>query len=132
MSNTGSRVALVTAILLVAPTLAAGQGLPTREGTCVRTEIAKLEHRLQSGINGPFIPDSGSAVRFTNGGYQVGYKELEAVRHSRVGDPVFMCLIVIPRNCPAGDARGRVYTTTNLRTIESWTMQDSEHGCGGA
>ena len=32
----------------------------------------------------------------------------------------------------AGDARGRIYTTTNLRTLESWTMPDSEHQCGGA
>jgi hypothetical protein len=106
--------------------------LPSREGTCVRTAIAHLEHRLQSGTNGPFVLDSGSAVVFANGGYQVSYEEVEAVQHSHNGDPVFMCLIRIPRNCPPGDARGRWYTTTNLRTMESWTMMDSEHGCGGA
>ena len=65
-----------------------------------------------------------SAVVFANGGYQVSYEEVEAVQHSHNGDPVFMCLIRIPRNCPPGDARGRWYTTTNLRTMESWTMMD--------
>ena len=32
----------------------------------------------------------------------------------------------------AGDNRGKIYTTTNLRTLDSWTLTDSEHSCGGA
>ena len=118
--------------ILVWPVVASAQSLPTREGTCVRSKIAAVEQRLRDGPNGPFIPGSGSAVRFANGGYQVAYAELEAVQNSRTGDHVFICLIRIPPGCPAGDARGRVYTTTNLRTLESWTMPDSEHQCGGA
>ena len=106
--------------------------LPTRPGTCVWTNIERLEHRLGEGKNGPFLPDSGSAVESTNGGDQVSYEELDAVHHSRVGDRVLMCLVSIPQHCPKGDNRGRVYTTTNLRTEESWTMADSEHRCGGA
>jgi hypothetical protein len=43
-----------------------------------------------------------------------------------------MCLVQLPFACPAGDVRGRWYTTTNLRTLESWTLPDAEHGCGGA
>lgn len=114
-------------------TIAADAGtLPTREGTCIWTKISRIEHRLQIGENGPFLPNSGSAVEFANGGYQVSYEEVDAVHHSRNGDPVLMCLITIPRNCPAGDARGRWYTTTNTRTMESWTMPDAEHSCGGA
>ena len=31
-----------------------------------------------------------------------------------------------------GSAGGKVYRTTNLRTRQSWTLPDSEHGCGGA
>jgi hypothetical protein len=124
----------LTLILLgmVGPFSAIAQGLPRQVGTCVKTTITRLEHRLRSGMNGPFIAGSGSAVHFANGGYQVAYDELEAVQRSRVGDPVFMCLMRIPQNCPADDKRGRVYTTTNLRTLESWTMADSEHECGGA
>jgi len=107
-------------------------GLPVREGTCVWTKIARVEHRLQNGENGPFVPDSGSAVAFANGGYQVSYEEVDAVHRARKGDPVLMCLISIPRGCPPGDGRGRWYTTTDMRTKESWTMPDAEHNCGGA
>jgi hypothetical protein len=38
----------------------------------------------------------------------------------------------LPTNCPPGDHRGKLYTTTNLRTEEAWTLPDAEHGCGGA
>jgi hypothetical protein len=123
---------VLVGVILVWPVAASAQRLPTREGTCVRSKIAAVEQRLRDGPNGPFIPGSGSAVRFANGGYQVAYAEIEAVQTSRTGDPVFICLIHIPRGCPAGDVRGRVYTTTNLRTLESWTMPDSEHQCGRA
>ena len=123
---------VLAGVLLVWPVAAGAQPLPAREGTCVRSKIAGVEQRLRDGPNGSFIPGSGSAVRFANGGYQVAYAEIEAVQNSRTGDPVFICLIRIPRGCPAGDARGRIYTTTNLRTLESWTMPDSEHQCGGA
>jgi hypothetical protein len=110
---------------------AAAQGLPTPEGACVHTEIAQLEHRLHDAATGAFDSQSGSAISFTNGGYQVSYDELPVLEGSRKGDPVLMCLTKIPRDCPPGDARGRVYTTTNLRTLASWTMSDSEHSCGG-
>jgi hypothetical protein len=123
--------ALVVASVL-GPVAAIAQDVPTGELTCVKTTITRLEHRLENGMNGPFVPGSGSAVRFANGLYQVSYDELEAVQRSRTGDPVFMCLVRIPRDCPPGDDRGRVYTTTNLRTLGSWTMSDSEHRCGGA
>lgn len=122
---------VLTGAILVCPVAASAQS-PTREGTCVQTRIAAVEQRLRDGPNGPFIAGSGSAVRFANGGYQVAYAEIEAIHNSRAGDPVFICLMRIPRGCPAGDARGRVYTTTNLRTLESWTMPDSEHPCRGA
>lgn len=119
-------------LIMVGTMPANAQSLPTKEYACMKTTVDHVEHRLQDGEDGPFIPDSGSAITFTNGGYQVSYDEIKAVQRSRSGDPVFMCLIKIPQNCPAGDARGRIYTTTNLRTLESWTMPDAEHGCGGA
>ena len=113
----------------IAPVIA--QGLPQREATCAVTRIARLEHRLQTGP-GAFVPDSGSAVRYANSGYQVSYEELPSIAASRTGDAVTLCLIRVPRNCPPGDVRGRIYTATNMRTLASWTLPDSEHGCGGA
>ena len=104
--------------------------LPRHVGQCAVTRIKDVETRLQDGDQP--VPDSGSAVQFVNGGYQVSYETVRAITHSRAGDPVRMCLIVIPRPCPPGDHRGRIYKTTNLRTHGSWTLPDSEHSCGGA
>jgi hypothetical protein len=100
--------------------------LPTRVGACVRTTIKSIETRLQG------VPGSGSAVSFGNGGYQVSYDAVPAIERSKAGDRVWMCLVSIPRHCPKGDNRGRVYRTTNLRTHQIWKLPDSEHMCGGA
>ena len=129
---TEHRVFILVLTAVLASSAAVSGGLPMRPGTCTWTKIKRLEHRLAEGKDGPFVPDSGSAVTFENGGNQVSYEELDAVRHSRAGDPVLMCLVSIPQHCPKGDNRGRMYTTTNLRTWESWTMADAEHHCGGA
>lgn len=111
---------------------AAAAGLPTQVGQCSETSISKIGQRLEDGTTGRPVPGSGSAVNFTNRGYQVSYEEVPGIQHSRRGDRVRMCLVKLPENCPKGDDRGRVYTTTNLRTNESWTLPDSEHSCGGA
>src|SRR5438309_8416141 len=68
------------AMLALQPVAGFAQELPVREGTCVRTRIAALEHRLASGPRGPFVADSGSAVRYANVAYQVSYDELPQIR----------------------------------------------------
>ena len=104
-----------------------------RIGTCIRTTIARVTRRLEDGQSHRVIADSGSAVEFANGLYQVSYDQVPAVNQSRRGDPVFVCLMKLPEHCPPGDdVRGKLYTTTNLRSDDSWTLPDSEHGCGGA
>jgi hypothetical protein len=105
---------------------ASAQGLPTRVGDCANTTIRAIGTRLQG------TPGSGSAVAFSNGGYQVDYDTVPAIEQSRAGDPVRMCLVSVPQNCPKGDDRGKVYQTTNLRTHQSWSLPDSTHMCGGA
>ena len=123
------RIVLIAAMLAAAwtatPTLAAG-GLPTRVGQCVATRIKAIGNRLENS------PGSGSSVTLANGGYQVSYDQVPAVDRSRAGDPVSMCLVSVPSGCPKGDSRGKMYRTTNLRTHASWSLQDSEHLCGGA
>ncbi len=114
----------------IAPAQAAN--LPKRVGACMETKIKSVGTRLVDGSTGKPIPGSGSAVSFTNGGYQVSYDTVPAIEQSRPGDPARMCLVSIPRGCPKGDTRGRVYSTTNLRTHKSWRLPDSEHSCGGA
>jgi hypothetical protein len=114
----------LVALMLTPAALAAP--LPTRVGQCGETTIKEVSYRLEG------APDSGSAVVFANGGYQVSYDRHAQITRSRRGDPVRMCLVEIPRNCPRGDNRGRIYKTTNLRTGESWELPDSPHSCGGA
>jgi hypothetical protein len=102
------------------------KGVPRKVGQCVRTEISELGSRLEG------APDSGSAVAYANGVTGVSYDVVTALRRSRVGDPVTLCLVSIPRNCPPGDDRGKVYSAANWRTQERWSLPDSQHSCGGA
>lgn len=106
--------------------------LPVRVGQCIITSILKVENRLQEGENGPFIEGSGSAIEYSNKGYQVSYDQIPAMDDSRAGDEVKLCLVSLPKDCPPGDDRGRFYDATNLRTGESWEAPDAEHMCGGA
>jgi uncharacterized protein len=109
---------------------AEANGLPTEVGQCVETAIARITSRFVEDINEN--TDDGSAVEYENGGRQVSYEKEQPLINSSVGDPVMMCLVSIPQDCPPGDDRGRIYTTTNQRTSESWTLPDSQHSCGGA
>lgn len=119
---------LFTAIitLAAATTIAHAAGPPTRIGGCTKTNVKRITTRLVD------TPGSGSAVYLTNGGFQVSYDTVPSVDGSRPGDPVRMCLVWMPKDCPPGDDRGKVYKTTNLRTNRSWELPDSHHQCGGA
>jgi len=105
-------------------------GLPTEVGQCANTTIKRIGSRFADDINAN--PDDGSAVQFANDGWQISYDKEPGLLHAEVGDPVMMCLVELPKDCPPGDDRGKVYTTTDLRTEESWTLPDSQHTCGGA
>ena len=108
--------------------------LPTRLGQCVVTSITELRDRFGGKLT--FISpedgfDPGTAIRYANGGYQVSYYKETVIVRSKIGDKVKMCLVEIPKNCPPGDDRGRVYNTKNLRTGEAWSLPDAQHECGG-
>jgi hypothetical protein len=117
----------VLAILLMTAALrqARAEELPTEIGACSETTIEDIGYRLGD-------PDSGSAISYANGGGQVSYDTIPEIHRSRVGDPVRVCLVSIPEDCPPGDDRGKVYSATNLRTGDSWEAPDSQHSCGGA
>jgi hypothetical protein len=117
-------IALV-AVLAVRGEQACAEDLPTEVGACSETTIEDIGYRLGD-------PDSGSAISYANGGGQVSYDTIPEIHRSRVGDPVRLCLVSIPEDCPPGDDRGKVYSATNLRTGESWEAPDSQHSCGGA
>ena len=96
------------------------------------TRVKEVTNRLVDGTTNRPIPGSGSAIVYKNGGYQVSYDQIRAVDRSRRGDKVRLCLVSIPKHCPPGDNRGKIYRATNLRTHGVWTLPDSEHRCGGA
>jgi hypothetical protein len=119
----------VAASALVAPALA--EPMPKHVGDCAKTKVSRIETRLVDGGGKP-IADSGSAIEFVNGGYQVSYDQVAAIDASRPGDPAEVCLVSVPKGCPKGDHRGKIYKTTNLRSHGQWTLPDAEHSCGGA
>ena len=132
MRGASPAVLAFAALTIGTPLAFASPALPTKISDCAVTHIATIGHRLEDGYTHKPMTNSGSAISFTNGLYQVSYDELPEITRSRRGDPVLICLVLVPKHCPTGDDRGKIYTTTNLRTIESWTLPDSEHSCGGA
>ena len=118
--------ALAAALCALAVPATAKDPAPTVPGQCVATTIAKLSHRFDDD------PGSGSYVEYATGTIGVEYDEIPEVGRAKVGDKVELCLVSLPEDCPPGDERGKVYTTTNKRTGKSWTQADSSHLCGGA
>lgn len=112
----------------------AQEARPTKVGTCARTTIASISGRFRDKLTRPTPADEGdgTVVNLKNNANSVSYQFIESVFSSKVGDPVLVCLVHLPTGCPAGDTRGKYYTTTNLRTFESWTLPNDTHGCGGA
>ena len=102
------------------------EAIPKRIGDCTHTRITEIGNRLGD------TPGSGSLVVFSNGLHQVSYEQIPEVDESRVGDSVLFCLFELPKDCPPGDDRGKVYKTTDLRSHKSWRLPDQEHDCGGA
>jgi len=97
-----------------------------KSGDCTLTKISSKPFRLRGD------PGSGSMVVFENGIRQVSYDIIEAIEQSAVGDPVKLCLISLPTDCPMGDERGKIYSATNIRTGSKWILPDNQHMCGGA
>ena len=99
-------------------------------GQCFTSRVKHVESRLED--NGRPVADSGSAIVLADGHYNVSYEQLRGIDRSRPGDLIRLCVVAVPRHCPAGDHRGITYRGRNLRTGLSWRATDAEHFCGGA
>jgi hypothetical protein len=97
-----------------------------RVGDCTDVTVGSVGSRLEG------MPNSGSAILYTNALSQVSYDPVPGIDHSKAGDKVRLCLASVPHDCPPGDDRGKVYAAANQRTGETWNAPDSEHACGGA
>jgi hypothetical protein len=115
----------------LAPTAAiAGDApLPRKVGACATTTIASIGTRFGAGRPSN---SEGTSFELKNMASGVSDGYVADIAESRVGDPVRTCVVSLPEGCPPNDDRGWVYKTTNLRTHRSWTLQDSNHSCGGA
>ena len=127
-------IALSVAASVASASVAAAQPLPKRVGACALTAVDVIGTRLEDPAQPNQRPNAtmGTSVSFSNGGFQVSYEYVAAIDHSRRGDRVRICLASIPKHCPPGDDRGRIYHTVNLRTHAAWRLPDSQHSCGGA
>lgn len=105
-------------------TIATEADLPA-VGSCSDQRVASIATRLEG------VPDSGSAITYDDGRFQVSYNTIPEIDRSEIGDTVRLCVVSVPQDCPAGDYRGIMYSGTNLRTGEIWSAPDSSHGCGG-
>lgn len=117
---------LILATLPLLPPDAQAAALAMTVGQCTTTTVVRVGTRL---VN---TPGSGTAIQFANGVALVSYDTVSPAEASKPGDPVRMCLQSVPKHCPPGDERGKVYKVTNLRTRQSFTLPDSQHECGGA
>lgn len=129
-----SSTTLAGAALIAASWTSASAQMPKRVGACSTTTIKGIGTRFSDKLVPPKRGemDEGTSVQLRNGVYGISYEYVPAVGRSRIGDKVMTCLASVPKGCPKGDDRGKYYTTTNLRTQESWTLPDSQHMCGGA
>jgi hypothetical protein len=125
------KVVFVSCTLLFASFVVQAEELK-RLGDCTLTTVTIITQRLSDSQTGEVIPESGSTIFLSNGVILTGYNTVPGIEHSRLGDPVYLCLVGIPEDCPPGDDRGKVYQATNLSTNETWTLPDSPHSCGGA
>lgn len=104
---------------------------PQKLAQCEKTRIKELTTRFGRPL-ADAVPDTGIFIEYDNGGYIYDYDRDSSFDGTAKGQPVVLCLMSIPRDCPTGDDRGRVYYTLDLVTRQSWISGDSEHGCGGA
>jgi uncharacterized protein len=110
----------------------ADQPLPAKIGSCAVTHITALTTRLGEDPFETAPPEAGTLVQLANGGVGVSYEREPGLVGSKVGDPVSVCLMSIPRDCPQDDERGRMYYGVDLTLRGSWVLPDSQHMCGGA
>jgi hypothetical protein len=119
--------------VFVDESVAPGSILPAKVGECADTTITSITDRFGADLTpSKKGSEKGTFIRFSNSGVQVSLVKESAIVRSQVFDKVNMCLVEVPKGCPDGDSRGRVYKTTNLRTKESWSLANDVKSCSGA
>ena len=104
---------------------------PASKPHCQNTTVKVATTRLEA--DGRPVYDSGVAIVFANGVTAVDYQPGNPIAmRERAGDKVQTCLYSVPKNCPPGDDRGKVYRTYDYRLHAAYYLPATEHSCGGA
>ena len=104
----------------------------SRQSSDCGRSVQRDDHQthLARGCKGS--PTAAAECSTQMAGTQVSYELIAAIHRSRQGDRLRLCLVSIPKNCPLGDDRGKVYRATNLRMEKAGRRQTLQHSCGGA
>lgn len=116
------------------------KSLPAQVGACIESKIADKFFRLWA-FDDPEIPEEEYAIgkeivlKLQDGMFlyteHIGDTFL-ASDNFAAGNPVQLCLVSLPTDCPPGDDRGKEYSLLDRRTGFSGIYIDSWHLCGGA
>ena len=104
-------IQVITLAIFLMPTMVPAANTSkvlSKLGKCARTTIKVISQRLEDGRRHQSMPNSGSAMILANDVYGVSYDQVTALNESKVGDPVYTCLVKFPRNCPPGNHRGKI------------------------
>ena len=114
--------------------------LPPPIADCVETEIAGKFFRLWA-LDDPEMPAEEYAIgkeivlKLPDGMFlyteHIGDRFLASDVFA-VGNPVQLCLVSLPTDCPPGDDRGKEYSLLDRRTGFGGVYVDAWHLCGGA
>jgi hypothetical protein len=120
--------------------IGASVSLPAQVGACIESKIAGKFFRLWA-LDDPELPKEEYAVgkeivlKLPGGMFlyteHIGDRFLDSDNYA-VGNPVQLCLVSLPTDCPPGDDRGKEYSLLDRRTGFSGIYIDSWHLCGGA
>lgn len=124
---------------LVAPA-ARAEPAPTSVGRCSQTTVTSKRFRMAPSPGDPGYRPSSSPlgkevlISLANGiGVYAGDGDAFILSNTfAAGHRVRLCLDSVPKNCPPGDDRGKVYRLTDLQTQRTLKGIDSWHLCGGA
>ena len=105
-------------------------GIPTKHAECSLTRIKVIKTSFGEDVSYE-NEDNGTAIEYDNGGFVISHSRDPGLFNALFGQPVVVCLMSVPYDCPEGDDRGRFYYTLNLATLSDWVMADAQHMCGG-
>ena len=118
------------------------KNFPKKVGECVDSVIDDKTTRFEGAVPG----DTGGevSISFQNGiilyitkvdalsSSENADKYMYSTKDFAKGDRVKLCLTELPKDCPPGDDRGKIYLVQNYKNKKKFSGVDAWHMCGGA